>query len=150
MREGPQLNMEKRETLVTPVTEHEIFKALSHIRGLKAPGIYGFGAKLFKANWLTINDNVVAVILDFFENEKFFKAFNNTLVTLIPKSDEARTIKDYSPIVVYTIFYKIISKIITNRLSRVLSSIIRKSQDAFVPGPQIIIIFFCPMNWLRL
>lgn len=104
MREGHQLNIEKRQTLVTPAIEHEIFKALSFIEGLKAPGIYGFGAKLFKASWLTINDDVVAFILDFFENEKFFKAFNNTIVPLIPKSDDVRTIKDYRPIVVCTTF----------------------------------------------
>ncbi|KHN14066.1 Putative ribonuclease H protein, partial [Glycine soja] len=65
------------------------------------------------------------------------RGFNNTVVTLIPKGDNARYVKDYHPIVGCTIVYKIIAKIITERLGKILPSIISHSQAAFVPGQNI-------------
>ncbi|CAL5187247.1 unnamed protein product [Lathyrus oleraceus] len=63
--------------------------------------------------------------------------FNRTLVTLIPKHNQERTIREYKPISCCTIVYKIISKVMATRLSRVLSNIISRSQAAFVPGQKI-------------
>lgn len=80
---------------------------------------------------------MITEIIDFFENERLYKAFNNIIVTLIPKTDEARSIKDYRPRVGCTTVYKIISKTLTDRLGKVLGSIISQCQGAFVPGQQI-------------
>lgn len=52
------------------------------------------------------------------------------MVTLILKISEARAIKDYRPISYCTIIYKIISKILTTRLGRVIASIVNKNQIA--------------------
>lgn len=59
---------------------------------------------------------------------------NEIVVTLIPKTTDAKCIKDYRLITDCTTIYKIISKIMTNRLVKVLPSIIDINQDAFVPG----------------
>ena len=80
---------------------------------------------------------MVAAVRDFFENDRIYKAFNCTLVTLIPKNEEAKTIKEYRPIAGCTTVYKIISKIITARMGRVMDSIVGKNQAAFVPGQKI-------------
>lgn len=66
-----------------------------------------------------------------------YKAFNSIVVSLIPKSDEDRSIKDYRAITGYTLVYKIISKIITTILGKVFGSIINQSHDAFVLRQQI-------------
>lgn len=137
MRGGPQLSMEQREQLVAPITDQEIRKALNGIGDTKSPGIDGFGAKFFKTSWNIIGKDVVAAVRDFFENDRIYKAFNCTLVTLIPKNEEAKTIKEYRPIAGCTTVYKIISKIITARMGRVMDSIVGKNQAAFVPGQKI-------------
>lgn len=59
------------------------------------------------------------------------------MVTLIPKSDEATSIKDFRPIAGCTILYKIISKVLTARLGKVLGNIISPCQAAFIHGQQI-------------
>ena len=66
-----------------------------------------------------------------------YKRFNETVVTLIPKHPAAKMIKEYRPIAGCSTFYKIISKILTTRLGRVLGTIISKAQAAFVPGQKI-------------
>lgn len=66
--------------------------------------------------------------MDFFLNERIFKVINNIMVTLILKISEARAIKDYRAISYCTTIYKIISKILTTRLGRVIASIVNKNQ----------------------
>lgn len=65
------------------------------------------------------------------------KAVNGTLVTLIPKNLAAKAIKYYSPISCCSTIYKVIAKIMTLRLGKVLSHIVSKSQAAFVQGQKI-------------
>ncbi|CAK8533160.1 unnamed protein product [Lathyrus sativus] len=137
MRMGKQLNLEQREYLTRNITEDDIFKALRGIGDLKAPGLDGYGAKFFKASWTTIKTDVIAAIREFFEIGKIYKPFNNVVVSLIPKSNEACEIKDYRPIAVCTTFYKIISKILTDRLGSVLPSVISHNQAAFIQGQNI-------------
>lgn len=59
---------------------------------------------------------------------------NIALLTLIPKCENAAVAKDFRPISCCTILYKIISKILANRLVEVLDSVINQSQSAFVRG----------------
>lgn len=134
MREGPQLNCDQRRMMISHVTESEIIKALMDIGDLKAPGINGFGAKFYKASLNTVKYDLVVTSLDFFDNERMYVAFNTTLVTPIPKTNAVKTIKDYRPISCCTTFYKIISRVLTCRMSDVMNSIINQSQVAFVPG----------------
>ncbi|KAI5419338.1 hypothetical protein KIW84_043485 [Lathyrus oleraceus] len=102
MREGDQLSMEKRQSLIVPVSEHDILLALNGISNMKAPRIDGYGDRFFKESWQTIKGDVNAIAMDFFKNERLYKAFNSMVVTLIPKSEEAASIKDLNPIVGYT------------------------------------------------
>ncbi|XP_058753378.1 uncharacterized protein LOC131626575 [Vicia villosa] len=137
MRTGPQLNFEQRAKLILPVSDDEVTMALNCIGGLKSPGIDGFGAKFFKASWETIKFDVLRAVWDFFENGRLYKAANCTIVTLIPKSDEARTIRDYKPIEGCITLYKIISRIMTRRLASVIGNVVSQSQTTFIPHQQI-------------
>ncbi|CAL5193080.1 unnamed protein product [Lathyrus oleraceus] len=65
------------------------------------------------------------------------KAINSIFVTLIPKTNQASKVKDYKPISCCTTMYKIISRISTAILSKVLGSIIDESQAAFMPAKHI-------------
>ncbi|CAK8540590.1 unnamed protein product [Lathyrus sativus] len=100
--------MEHRVMLVKPITIIEIEKALKSIGDLKAPGIDGFGVKKFKASWNLVKDDVIKVVMDLFEKGVKEKKFNSTLVTLIPKHEHAKSIKEYKTISCCTTMYKII------------------------------------------
>ena len=54
--------MEQRVGLVQDVTEKEIWRALTSIDDLKAPGVDGFGSKFFKASWSTMKENVTTEV----------------------------------------------------------------------------------------
>lgn len=118
MRNGPQVCCEHAESLIRPVTRLEIQDALNGIGDLKAPGLDGYNAKFFKATWGIIEHDVVKAVQEFFEHGRMYAAVNCSIVTLIPKVADARMVKDFRPISCCTTLYKIVSKILTNRLSK--------------------------------
>lgn len=87
IKEGDQLSMEQRYSLVALINEQEILFALNGICDMNAPNIDGYIDRFFKASWKTIKSDVIAAVMDFFQNERLYKAFNCTMVTLIPKSE---------------------------------------------------------------
>lgn len=131
---GPVLSIQQRRKLVTPVTTAEILSTLNSIGDDKAPGLDGFSSKFFQKAWGVIGSELVAAIQDFFRTDKLLKCLNTTLITLIPKSSNVSTIKQYRPIACCTVIYKIISKVLTSRMGDVMSSLISGEQAAFVPG----------------
>jgi hypothetical protein len=78
------------------------------------------------------------VFHDFHVSRNFVKSLNVTFLALIPKKPGAQECKDFRPISLVTGMYKIIAKVLANRLSGVLPKLISASQNAFVGGRQIL------------
>lgn len=79
----------------------------------------------------------MAAIQDFFLHGRLYLTVNCALVTLIPKSPAAKTVKDIRPIACCTTLYKIISEILTSRMNKVINVVVHDSQSAFLPGKVI-------------
>lgn len=67
MAAGPVLNRTDQEQLIKPITRDEIYKALTDIDDLKAPGCDGFNACFFKNAWPIIGEQVSGTIINFFK-----------------------------------------------------------------------------------
>ena len=68
----------------------------------------------------------------------FSSAVNDTTIALIPKVDYPQGMKDYRPISLCNVAYKILSKVLANRLKKVLENCVSKEQLTFVRGRSII------------
>lgn len=77
-------------------------------------------------------------VLDFHRNGKLLKGINNTFVTLIPKKDCPQSLNDFRPISLVGSLYKVLAKLLANRLKSVISSHISDSQSAFVKARKIL------------
>jgi len=97
----------------------------------KAPGPDGYNALFFKKAWNIIRDDIFAAVNEFFMLGKLLKQINHALIALIPKSDQASQVNHFRPISCCNLLYKIISKILANRIVSVLEHIIGASQSAF-------------------
>ncbi|XP_023928181.2 uncharacterized protein LOC112039538 [Quercus suber] len=80
----------------------------------------------------------MAALHNFHEQAVFEKSLNVSFLALIPKKANAVEVKDFCPISLVGGIYKIISKVLANRLQRVAHSLILDSQNAFVKSRQIL------------
>ncbi|KAH0724770.1 hypothetical protein KY284_000635 [Solanum tuberosum] len=104
----------------------------------KSPGIDGIPIEFFVKNWTVVESDVVKVIQEFFHTGEMLKAFSCTAVALIPKVPNPAQVKDYIPIACCTMFYKIITKILTIRMKLVIDHVVSPAQSAFIEGRSII------------
>lgn len=63
---------------------------------------------------------------------------NSSFITLIPKLDSPIIVTDYRPISLIGMQYKIIAKVLANRLAKVVDSVVNSEQSAFIKGHQIL------------
>jgi hypothetical protein len=116
----------------------EVKDVIFGMDGNKAPGLDGFSLAFFQACWVVLKEDIMAVFSDFHERGKFEKSLNSTFISLIPKRPGAVELKDFRPISLVSGIYKIISKVLANRLRLVMNNIISTPQNAFVKGRQIL------------
>ena len=62
------------------------------------------------------------------------EGWNETTTVLIPKVDSPEKVTQFGPISLCNVVYKVISKILANRLKKILQDIVSCYQSAFVPG----------------
>uniref|UniRef100_A0A2N9H476 Reverse transcriptase domain-containing protein n=1 Tax=Fagus sylvatica TaxID=28930 RepID=A0A2N9H476_FAGSY len=133
----PSLELEEATQLERPFSEEEVGLALNQISGEKVPGPDGFTLAFFHHCWEVVKKEVLDSLQEFYVYEEFERSLNSTFVVLIPKKVGASDVKDFRPISLTGSIYKIISKVLANRLRGVLGSLLSPSQNAFIQGRQI-------------
>ena len=68
----------------------------------------------------------------------FQRSLNSTFLLLIPKKERAEDLRDFRPISLVGSVYKLLAKVLVNRLKLVMGEVISDSQQAFVHGRQIL------------
>ncbi|CAL1390451.1 unnamed protein product [Linum trigynum] len=96
------------QSLLKPFTAEEIQKALFQLGATKAPGDDGFPALFFLKNWNTLAPRITAELTSFLHNGKIPESLNKTLIALVPKVKNPISPKDYRPISLCTVLYKIL------------------------------------------
>lgn len=71
--------------------------------------------------------DVTSVVMEYLTNKGMLKAWNTTIVTLIPKIEHIEGVGEYKPIACCNTSYKVISKVLCNRLSLVLPNIMSRN-----------------------
>ncbi|MCI21120.1 cytochrome P450 89A2-like, partial [Trifolium medium] len=120
--------------LSKPVSKKEVFDALMSMKSYKAPGPDGFQPIFFKLFWNDIGDDLWNFVKLAFENGKYDSKVCETLIVLLPKGDNQGSFKDFRPISLCNVTYKLISKIIVSRLRPFLDEIVSPLQNSFIPG----------------
>ena len=115
----------------------EVWKALKQMHPTKAPGPDGMSPLFFHQYWDVIGSDVISCVLKVLNSGVLPCELNETYICLIPKVASPKKIIEFRPISLCNVVYKIISKVLANRLKRILREVIDESQSAFVPGRSI-------------
>ena len=81
-----------------------------------------------------MGDSVIAAVMDYLHLGFMVLDINNNNIVLIPKVKQPKKMSNFQPISLCNVIYKIISKVLANRLKQILPSVISTTQSAFVPG----------------
>ena len=86
----------------------------------------------FQTYWTEVGMGVTQAVLSYLNSGSILKSINHTFIALIPKVNNPKRVSNFRPISLYNVIYKIISKVLANRLKPMLNSIISETQSAFI------------------
>jgi hypothetical protein len=129
-----KVTRQMNEDLMAAYTEEEVKIALFQMYPTKAPGPDGYPAHFFQQHWDLCGKEVTDSVLRILRGIDNPEEINNTFIVLIPKVASPLELGQFRPISLCNVIYKIASKVIANRLKRILPEIISQEQSAFFPG----------------
>ena len=132
------ISEDERFSLEREFSKEEVTQALMEMEGDKAPGPDGFTMAFFQKCWSVVEVDVMAVFEHFHKYSVFERSLNASFLSLIPKKNNAIDVMDFRSISLVGSVYKLLSKVLANRLRGVLNSLISESQNAFVGGRPIL------------
>jgi mannosylglycoprotein endo-beta-mannosidase len=115
-------------------SEKEIRDAIFGSYAEGAPGPDGFPFLFYQQFWELVKPELLAMFKDWHLGKLDLFRLNFSLLTLIPKEPDARTIQKFRPIALTNCSFKIFSKCVTNRLGIVSEELIAPNQTAFIKG----------------
>ncbi|XP_071909704.1 uncharacterized protein [Coffea arabica] len=130
----PHLATADNAMLSAPPDMEELKGVVFALQADSAPGPDGFGAGFYQACWDIIKSDLLEAVQAFFQGMRLPRSFTSTSILLLPKVAGATQWKDFRPISLCNVCSKIISKIVSDRLGRVLPALVDPWQTGFVPG----------------
>ena len=127
-----KVSSEMNQSLIKEFTKEEVVAALKQMHPTKAPGPDGMSAIFFQKYWNVVGNDVTSMVLNVLNCNKSIVEINKTYITLVPKIKSPSKTTEYRPISLCNVVYKLISKVLANRLKAILPHLITENQSAFL------------------
>ena len=130
-----KLSDEKSASLEGEISYTEIANALKNMKNNKRPGLEGFTVEFFKFFWVDIGAFILRSINYGYQNESLSITQKQGLITCLSKPNKSRlSLKNWRPISLLNVVYKLASSVIANRVKQTLQDIIHENQKGFIAG----------------
>ena len=128
----PAITKEAVELLGRNFHVDKVGVVLKQMASLTTPGPDGMSPIFYKSFRHIVGEDVTAVVLKALNTGVVSDSLNSTFIALILKIKHPKKVSDFQPISFCNVVYKLISKVVVNRLKKFLASAIPQSQSAFL------------------
>jgi hypothetical protein len=125
--EFPCLAEVESDRLMLPFSLEEIEVVVKDCEGNKSPGPDGFNFNFVKSFWSLLKSEVRILFDQFYANASLPKSFSSYFVVLIPKVNSPLALNDFRPISLLGCLYKLVAKVLANRLAKVMDGLVNPS-----------------------
>ena len=132
-----RLTKEQSNQLEGKITERELHCAIFGLKRSKCPGCDGLTSEFYAMFYIDFKDILLETFNYCFEQGELYGSAMRGVVNLIPKKLDVRQIKNMRPITLLPTCYKIVEKILANRLRPALEILIDQDQKGFLPKRRI-------------
>ncbi|WJX44074.1 hypothetical protein P8452_31099 [Trifolium repens] len=134
----PRITQDDNDRLAAPISKEELKEALFQMHPDKAPGPDGFNPAFYQHFWDLCGDDIFEAVKEWLDRGFFPTSLNETNICLVPKCDNPLSMKDLRPISLCNVLYKMVSKLLANRMKRCLVKCVSEEQSAFIEGRSIL------------
>jgi hypothetical protein len=120
--------MEGLENMDMPITTKEIDYVIREMAFGKSLGPDGFNTYFMKKCWGVIAQDFYHLCLEFYNHNICRRSINGSYITVVPKIDNPSKVNDFGPMSLLNSSIKLITKVLANRLQRVIMGIIHQNQ----------------------
>ena len=133
----PTLNQCDKDMCDAIPTMDECKAAVNYMKNDKSSGSDGIPSEFYKCFWNSIDKLFYDVLLTVYGNKELSFSQRLSIITLLLKKGDRCDLKNYRPLSLTNIDYKIIAFIFANRLQRVVDRLIGNEQSAYIKGRYI-------------
>ena len=134
----PQVPEHMKESLRKEISEQEVINAIKGMARNKTPGSDGLPVEFYIVFWEQIRSLLMNAISAAFCEKRLHDTAREGIITLIPKKNkDCRYVQNMRPITLLNVDYKIIEKVLANRIKPVLFEVIHDNQKGFMKGRHI-------------
>jgi endonuclease/exonuclease/phosphatase family metal-dependent hydrolase len=119
---------EDNESLCQPITLEELTASVRACRPGKSAGEDGIIAELYQVMWPIIGHMFLQVVNDMWTRSHVPEEMVRGIVVLIPKTNNAKKIKDLRPLTLLNVDVKLFSRVLASRISKVLPKLLHPGQ----------------------
>ena len=119
---------EMNQRLISTFTRDEMEAVLKQMHPTKALGLDSMSTIFFQKYWDVVRNDITCMVLNVLNSNMSIADINRTKITLIPKISSPSKMSNFRPISLCNVVYKLVSKVIANRLKNILPQIISENQ----------------------
>ncbi|CAI5961618.1 unnamed protein product [Closterium sp. NIES-65] len=136
-RPARRLDAGVAETLTADWTEQEVKKAFAEMAKNKSPGSDGLPKELFEAHWDLLGESFMVMAKSFQSSASLPVELKEAVTILQHKKGDKEQLNNYRPITLLNFTYKVLARVVADRMKSVLRIIISPEQYGFIPGRRL-------------
>lgn len=127
-----------KENIENNISREEILTSLKGMKNNKSPGSDGFTAEFFKFFWSDLSQFIEKSFQYSFKKGMLSNVQSQGIISILPKGNKPREfLKNWRPISLLNVSYKLLSTVLANRLKPLLNTLIHENQKGFLAGRYI-------------